>query len=223
MARHNQSPLRDQARTEILAALAGGEYMSIDQIFDRCPTLSDRSELARLAYDMTRNHSLEKGDQILNKQNKSVNTYRLGTGHTPAAYHHWKQAVVTPKEPEEPRVTRPLPVHLQTPEPRPAPVEMPAEDLDASLIEAIHQLKEEDDMSEDRNVYMTTEEEACMADALGQDEDIEADAAFEAARMAIVDSMLAFAHDELRGNRVWLGLERAYMAVAGSALETSHG
>ena len=219
MAKHNQSPIRDQARTEILAALAGGEFMSIDQIFDRCPTLSDRGELARLAYDLCRNKTLEKGEQITNKQNKLVNTYRLGHGHTPSADHPWKQAAVTPKHPVEPRVTRDLPIHLQTPEPPPAPVE----DLDAALVEAIHQLKEEDDMSEERNVYMTPEEEACMAEALGQDEDIEADAALEASRMAIVDAMLAYAHDELRGNRVWMGLERAYMAVAGSTLEASHG
>ena len=85
MARHNQSPIRDQARTEILAALADGEYLSIDQIFNQCETISDRGELARLAYDMTRNGTLEKGEQILNKQNKAVNTYRIGTGHIPAA------------------------------------------------------------------------------------------------------------------------------------------
>ena len=223
MARHNVSPVRDQARTEILAALAGGECMSIDQIFDLCPTLSDRGELARLAYDMTRNGTLEKGEQILNKQNKAVNTYRIGTGHTPAADHPWKQAAVTPKQPVETRVTRDLPIHLQTPEPPPAPVEAPVEDLDTALIEAIAQLKEEDDMTEERNVYMTPEEEECMNNALAKDDDIEADAALEASRMAIVDAMLAYAHDELRGNRVWMGLERAYMAVAGSAMEAIHG
>ena len=97
------------------------------------------------------------------------------------------------------------------------------EDLDTALIEAIAQLKEEDDMTEERNVYMTPEEEECMNNALAKDDDIEADAALEASRMAIVDAMLAYAHDELRGNRVWMGLERAYMAVAGSAMEAIHG
>ena len=229
MARHNVSPVRDQARTEILAALAGGECMSIDQIFDLCPTLSDRGELARLAYDMTRNGTLEKGEQILNKQNKAVNTYRIGTGHIPAADHPWKQDAVTPKEAKEPRVTRPLPVHLQTPIPpvwaSQEGVECPPEEfLDQELIEAIAQLKEEDEiMTEEKANYMTPEEEDCMHEALDQDEDIEADAALEASRMAIVDAMLAYAHDELRGNRVWMGLERAYMAVAGSAPEASHG
>ena len=98
------------------------------------------------------------------------------------------------------------------------------EDLDTALIEAIAQLKEEDEiMTEEKANYMTPEEEDCMHEALDQDEDIEADAALEASRMAIVDAMLAYAHDELRGNRVWMGLERAYMAVAGSAPEASHG
>ena len=229
MAKHNQSPIRDQARTEILAALAGGEFMSIDQIFNQCETIGDRGELARLAYDMTRNGTLEKGEQILNKQNKAVNTYRIGTGHIPAADHPWKQDAVTPKEAKEPRVTRPLPVHLQTPIPpvwaSQEGVECPPEEfLDQELIEAIAQLKEEDEiMTEEKANYMTPEEEDCMHEALDQDEDIEADAALEASRMAIVDAMLAYAHDELRGNRVWMGLERAYMAVAGSAPEASHG
>ena len=229
MAKHNQSPIRDQARTEILAALAGGEFMSIDQIFNQCETIGDRGELARLAYDMTRNGTLEKGEQILNKQNKAVNTYRIGTGHIPAADHPWKQDAVTPKEAKEPRVTRPLPVHLQTPIPpvwaSQEGVECPPEEfLDQELIEAIAQLKEEDEiMTEEKANYMTPEEEDCMHEALDQDEDIEADAALEASRLAIVDAMLAYAHDELRGNRVWMGLERAYMAVAGSAPEASHG
>ena len=221
MAKHNQSPIRDQARTEILAALAGGEFMSIDQIFNQCETIGDRGELARLAYDMTRNGTLEKGEQILNKQNKAVNTYRIGTGHIPAADHPWKQDAVTPKEAKEPRVTRPLPVHLQTPIPpvwaSQEGVECPPEEfLDQELIEAIAQLKEEDEiMTEEKANYMTPEEEDCMHEALDQDEDIEADAALEASRLAIVDAMLAYAHDELRGNRTWIALERAYQAVAG--------
>ena len=222
MARHNQSPIRDQARTEILAALADGEYLSIDQIFNQCETIGDRGELARLAYDMTRNGTLEKGEQILNKQNKAVNTYRIGTGHTPSADHPWKQATVTPKQPVEPRVTRPLPVHLQTPIP---PVECPPEEcLDQELIEAISQLKEEDEiMTEETANYMTPEEEECMSEAIAKDEDIEADAALEASRLAIVDAMLAYAHDELRGNRTWVALERAYLAVSGDNLGSRHG
>lgn len=212
-----------------MAALAGGEYMSIDQIFNQCETISDRGELARLAYDMTRNGTLEKGEQILNKQNKAVNTYRIGTGHTPSADHPWKQAAVTPKEAKEPRVTRDLPVHLQTPIPPIPPVwasqegvECPPEEcLDQELIEAISQLKEEDDMTEEKANYMTPEEEACMAEAIDQDEDDVVDV--EDARLAIVDAMLAYAHDELRGNRTWKSLERAYLAVSGDNLGSHHG
>ena len=218
MAAHNVKPEREQARTEILSALAGGEFMSIDQIFNQCETIGDRGELARLAYDMTRNGTLEKGEQILNKQNKAVNTYRIGTGHIPAADHPWKQDAVTPKEAKETRVTRDLPIHLQTPEPPPSPVEAPVEDLDTALIEAIAQLKEEDEiMTEEKANYMTPEEEECMNNALAKDYDI------EGSRLAIVEAMLAYANDELRGNRTWMALERAYHAVVGSAPEASHG
>ncbi len=219
MSLHNVSPVREQLRAEILAAVADGQPRTVTQLLEECPSADDAHDIARLAYDMTRNHSLEKGEQITNKQNKLVNTYRLGTAHSHAADHPWKQAAVTPKEPKEPRVTRPLPVHLQTPEPPPAPVE----DLDAALVEAISQLKEEDAMTEERNVYMTPEEEECMNNALAKDEDIEADAALEASRLAIVDAMLAYAHDELRGNRTWKSLERAYLAVSGDNLGSRHG
>ena len=181
MAAHNVKPEREQARTEILAALEGGQTMTVAQIFDLCPTASDRGDVARLCFDMTRNGSLVKGSPTLNAQNKAVNTYRLGQSY--------------------PSDADPIP---------------PEECLDQELIEAISQLKEEDEiMTEEKDNYMTPEEEACMAEATGQDEDIEADAALEASRLAIVDAMLAYAHDELRGNRTWVALERAYQAVAG--------
>ena len=223
MTRFNANPTRDQARIEILAALASGEYMNIDQIFDSCPTLDDRGEMARLAYDMTRNGAIVKGEKMLNRFNKWVNTYCISSDSDEKKLgennHPWKQAAVTPKEAKEPRVTRDLPVHLQTPIPpvfaAQEGVECPPEEcLDQELIEAIAQLKEEDEiMTEETAEYMTNEEE--LSDALARDEDIEADAALEASRLAIVDAMLAYAHDELRGNRTWIALERAYQAVAG--------
>ena len=223
MTRFNSNPTRDQARIEILAALASGEYMNIDQIFDSCPTLDDRGEMARLAYDMTRNGAIVKGEKMLNRFNKWVNTYCISSDSDEKKLgennHPWKQAAVTPKEAKEPRVTRDLPVHLQTPIPpvfaAQEGVECPPEEcLDQELIEAIAQLKEEDEiMTEETAEYMTNEEE--LSDALARYEDIEADAALEASRLAIVDAMLAYAHDELRGNRTWIALERAYQAVAG--------
>ena len=231
MTRFNSNPTRDQARIEILAALASGEYMNIDQIFDSCPTLDDRGEMARLAYDMTRNGAIVKGEKMLNRFNKWVNTYCISSDSDEKKLgennHPWKQAAVTPKEAKEPRVTRDLPVHLQTPIPpvfaAQEGVECPPEEcLDQELIEAIAQLKEEDEiMTEETAEYMTNEEE--LSDALARDEDIEADAALEASRLAIVDAMLAYAHDELRGNRTWKSLERAYLAVSGDNLGSRHG
>jgi len=231
MTRFNANPTRDQARIEILAALASGEYMNIDQIFDSCPTLDDRGEMARLAYDMTRNGAIVKGEKMLNRFNKLVNTYRISSDSDEKKLgennHPWKQAAVTPKEANEPRVTRDLPVHLQTPIPpvwaSQEGVECPPEEcLDQELIEAISQLKDEDEiMTEETANYMTTKEEACMAEAIDQDEDDVVDV--EDARLAIVDAMLAYAHDELRGNRTWKSLERAYLAVSGDNLGSRHG
>lgn len=208
MSLHNVSPVREQLRAEILAAVADGQPRTVTQLLDECPSADDAHDIARLAYELTKKDLLVKGDPVINSQNKAVNTYRLPT----PSDHPWKQAVVTPKEAKETRVTRDLPIHLQTPEPPPSPVEAPVEDLDTALIEAIAQLKEEDDMTEERNVYMTPEEEECMNNALAKDDDI------EASRLAIVDAMLAYAHDELRGHRTWLALERAYLAVSGERL-----
>lgn len=208
MSLHNVSPVREQLRAEILAAVADGQPRTVTQLLEECPSADDAHDIARLAYELTKKDLLVKGDPVINSQNKAVNTYRLPT----PSDHPWKQAVVTPKEAKETRVTRDLPIHLQTPEPPPSPVEAPVEDLDTALIEAIAQLKEEDDMTEERNVYMTPEEEECMNNALAKDDDI------EASRLAIVDAMLAYAHDELRGHRTWLALERAYLAVSGERL-----
>ena len=214
MSLHNVSPVREQLRAEILAAVADGQPRTVTQLLEECPSADDAHDIARLAYELTKKDLLVKGDPVINSQNKAVNTYRLPT----PSDHPLKQAVVTPKEAKEPRVTRPLPVHLQTPEPPPSPVEAPVEDLDTALIEAISQLKEEDAMSEESEEYMTMEEQECMAEALTKDEDEEAGEALEASRLAIVDAMLAYAHDELRGHRVWTSLERAYLAVSGDRL-----
>ena len=214
MSLHNISPTRDQIRAEIMAAVTGGQPKTISALLLECPSAADATEIARLAFELTKKGKLIKGDPVINQQNKAVNTYRLPT----PSDHPWKQAVVTPKEAKEPRVTRDLPIHLQTPEPPLVPVEAPVEDLDTALIEAIAQLKEEDDMTEERNVYMTPEEEECMNNAFAKDDDINADAAIEASRLAIVDAMLAYAHDKLRGHRTWLALERAYLAVSGDRL-----
>lgn len=187
MSLHNISPTRDQIRAEIMAAVTGGQPKTISALLLECPSAADATEIARLAFELTKKGMLIKGDPVINQQNKAVNTYRL-------------------------------PFHLQTPEPPPAPVEAPVEDLDTALIEAISQLKEEDAMSEESEEYMTMEEQECMAEALTKDEDEEADEALEASRLAIVDAMLAYAHDELRGHRTWLALERAYLAVSGDRL-----
>ena len=67
------------------------------------------------------------------------------------------------------------------------------------------------------------EAEQDMVEALAKDEAQHEAAHLEAARLAIVDAMLIFAHNELRGDRAWKALERAYLAAAGETLEMCHG
>lgn len=250
---HHTSPVREQIRAEMLTALAGGDAMTVEGLFEKCPTAEDTKELSRIAFEMCGKGLLDKTAAI-NSRNKICNAYQLtpqgrarATGYPGPTFldtsaqaiaiprrvapgpHPWHQAVVPPKEPQEARVTRPLPLHLQNVREPPAPAEI-ATDIDAQLIEELR-LKTnppEKDMTEETAAYeapipafvLDTQVEQDMAEALDKDEEA---AHLEAARLAIVDAMLIFAHNELRGDRAWKALERAYLAAAGETLEMCHG
>ena len=253
---HHTSPVREQIRAEMLTALAGGDAMTVEGLFEKCPTAEDTKELSRIAFEMCGKGLLDKTAAI-NSRNKTCNAYQLtpqgrarATGYPGPTFlataeqaiaiprrvapgpHPWHQAVVPPKEPQEARVTRPLPLHLQSQE---EPVELTDSpvDIDAQLIEELRLETNppEKDMTEEAAEYEATipafvlesQVEQDMAEALDKDAAQHEAAHLEAARLAIVDAMLIFAHNELRGDRAWKALERAYLAAAGETLEMCHG
>lgn len=255
---HHTSPVREQIRAEMLTALAGGDAMTVEGLFEKCPTAEDTKELSRIAFEMCGKGLLDKTAAI-NSRNKICNAYQLtpqgrarATGYPGPTFldtsaqaiaiprrvapgpHPWHQAVVPPKEPQEARVTRPLPLHLQNVREPPAPADSPV-DIDAQLIEELRletaQLEKEQDMTETPAEYeapipafvLESQIEQDMVEALAKDEAQHEAAHLEAARLAIVDAMLIFAHNELRGDRAWKALERAYLAAAGETLEMCHG
>lgn len=252
----NQSETRSELKTQILATLAGSdEPLTVNEITDRL-IAGDAKEVARLAYELrTKKGLVEFGPGKFSKTlGKDARTYQLtpqgrarATGYPGPTFlataeqaiaiprrvapgpHPWHQAVVPPKEPQEARVTRPLPLHLQNVREPPAPAEN-VTDIDAQLIEELRLETNppEKDMTEEAAEYeapipafvLDTQVEQDMAEALDKDEEA---AHLEAARLAIVDAMLIFAHNELRGDRAWKALERAYLAAAGETLEMCHG
>lgn len=162
MATHNISPVREQIRSEIMAALATGAAMSAAELYDHCPSATESSEIARIAHDMRRTGRLETGDQVIHALGMRVNTYRLPTDEDPriaaaqpivverkiprtvkvtkpAATHPFN-APISPRAPQDrrERVTRDLPIHLTTTAPQAAAVAL-----------------DEDDMSEEPMPYIT--------------------------------------------------------------------
>lgn len=253
---HHTSPVREQIRAEMLTALAGGDAMTVEGLFEKCPTAEDTKELSRIAFEMCGKGLLDKTAAI-NSRNKTCNAYQLtpqgrarATGYPGPTFlataeqaiaiprrvapgpHPWHQAVVPPKEPQEARVTRPLPLHLQNVREPPAPAEN-ITDIDAQLIDELRLETNppEKDMTEEAAEYevpipaflLEQQSELDMAEAPDKDEAQHEAAHLEAARLAIVDAMLIFAHNELRGDRAWKALERAYLAAAGATLEMCHG
>lgn len=250
---HHTSPVREQIRAEMLTALSGGDAMTVEGLFEKCPTAEDTKELSRIAFEMCGKGLLDKTAAI-NSRNKTCNAYHLtaqgrarATGYPGPTFlataeqaiaiprrvapgpHPWNQAVVPPKEPQEARVTRPLPLHLQSIEEPVTPAES-VTDIDAALIEEL-QFEKENDMTETPAEYEAPIPAFVLESQIEQDDEIsqamdlahDESVTLEAARLAIVDAMLIMAHDELRGNKSWIALERAYLAVAGETLEMCHG
>lgn len=137
MALHNVSPVREQIRAEICAALANGAVMSASELYVHCPSATESTEIARIAHDMRRTGRLETGEQVIHALGMRVNTYRLPTGEDPrlaaakpivverkiprtakapkpAASNPYTQFTVSKPQAEAPRVTRDLPIHLQS-------------------------------------------------------------------------------------------------------------
>lgn len=187
-----ESPVRSEIKNEILAALNGAaQAMTAAQLADVCPSAPDTNEVAKVAYEMRARHGLlEFGDTSQEPGKRAVKTYKLASPEASASFaarvaasaavvkaqapkkkpaswaHPWKQAVIPPKSPKAPRITRPLPSHLQSTTPPPVAIEEPSDapqaDLDAALIAALQDVTAdlpkstylEASMSEDPTPYV---------------------------------------------------------------------
>lgn len=182
MAQYNVSPVREQIRSEMLAALANGAALSATDLFTHCPSAPDSSEIARIAHDMKRSGLLQNGEKVLHPLGMRVFTYclpttadprleaakpivverkipRTGKGTKPAKDHPFKTRIVAQKVHDgAPRVTRPLPAHLQPTAPRDAfPAVSPVAQTTTApqmAAESINHYIEDHIMSEDPINYM---------------------------------------------------------------------
>ena len=197
MAQHNVSPVREQIRSEIMAALANGAAMSASDLYAHCPSATESTEIARIAHDMRRTGRLETGEQVVHALGMRVNTYRLPTDEDPRieaakpikverkiprtikppkpAQDHPLRGRVVAQEAHDgaPRVTRPLPAHLQSTSPQ-----MAAEGIHHHLLETA--------MSEDPLQYIPDPDAFTLEpkDPEAED-DIDSD---------LVDALLELAH-----------------------------
>lgn len=185
MAQFNISPVREQIRTEMLAALAKGAAMTASELYALCPSATESTEIARIAHDMRRTGKLDTGEQVIHPLGMRVNTYclpktsdprieaakpikverkikRTAKAPKPAASNPYTHFSISKPQEAAPRVTRDLPQHLQSPAPQMA-------------AEAINTYIEERIMSEDPIHYMDVEPFALEPKAPEAEEDIDSE------------------------------------------------
>ncbi len=164
MAFRNISPVREQIRSEMLAALAKGAAMTATELYALCPSATESTEIARIAHDMRRTGKLDTGEQVIHPLGMRVNTYCLPTitdprieaakpikverkikrtakAPKPAASNPYTNFTISKPQEAAPRVTRDLPQHLQSSAPQMA-------------AEGIHHHILEEAMSEDPLAYI---------------------------------------------------------------------
>lgn len=202
MASHNVSPVREQIRAEIRAALADGAARSATELYGLCPSATESTEIAKIAHDMRRTGQLDIGEQVIHPLGMRVHAYRLPTPtdprieaakpikmeptikknrqpaqkRKPPADHPF-QASIRPQEAHDgaPRVTRPLPMHLTTSAPQ-----MAAESINHHILETA--------MSEDPLQYIPDPDAFTLEPKEPEaEEDIDSD---------LVDALLELAHLE---------------------------
>lgn len=146
MANHNISPVREQLRAEILAALASAPMpMTTSSLYQSCPSATHSEEVARVAYELKRKGLIADGGKVIHPLGMPVNSYVLGDASAisrmeaakpiqaeqqikptrqpaikrkPAPGHPFA-APIRPQAAHDslPRVTRDLPINLQSPAP----------------------------------------------------------------------------------------------------------
>ena len=198
MAFHNINPAREQLRAEMLATLANSrEPMTTGAIYEQCPSAVDAADVARLAYEMKKKGLIADGGKVLHALGMHVNSYIMANPEDPrieaakpikverkiprtikppkpAQDHPFKARIVAQEAHDSaPRVTRPLPSHLQSTAPKMAD-------------EGIHHHLLEEAMSEDPVQYIPDPDALTLEPNDPEtEEDIDSD---------LVDALLDLAH-----------------------------
>ena len=169
MAFHSPNPAREQLKAEILVALpAAQEPMTIKDLYLACPSATKPDEVAKVAFDMKKKGLIADGGKVPHPRGSPVNSYRYHSPDDPRieaakpiqtepkikptrqpaikrkpAPGHPFAAPIRPQAAHDslPRVTRPLPSHLQSTAPQMAD-------------EGIHHHLLEEAMSEDPVQYI---------------------------------------------------------------------
>ena len=131
------NPIRDQVRSEMLAALAKGAAMTTNELYSVCPSAVDARDVSRLAYELRKKGVIASGEPVLNAIGVRVNSFFLptttdprieaskpivverkipktGKSNKPRASNPYAKFTVSKPQEEAPRVTRDLPIHLQS-------------------------------------------------------------------------------------------------------------
>ena len=195
MATHNISPVREQLRNELLAALSCGEPMTTSALYARCPSATDATDVARVAYELKRKGLIADGGKVVHDLGMRVNSYVLADADPrieaakpivverkiprtikppkPGKDHPFKARIVAQKVYDgAPRVTRPLPMHLTTIAPQTAAVAI-----------------DETEMSEEPMPYVTEPDDTFNQEPMEPEapEDIDS---------VLVDALMGLAHLE---------------------------
>ena len=202
MAMHNVNPVREQLRSEMLAALAeSAKPMTSSALYQACPSAVNADDVARVAYELKRKGVIADGGKVIHALGMPVNSYVLasqedprieaskpikverkipktGKANRPRASNPYAQFSISKPQEAPARVTRDLPQHLQSSAPQMA-------------AEAINQYIEERIMSEDPIHYMDIEPFALGPKEPEAQEDIDSD---------LVSALIEMAHQEIEAD-----------------------
>ena len=145
MAAHNINPVREQLRAEILSVLANSrEPMTTQSLYHYCEYATSAEEVSRVAYEMKKKGLIADGGKVPHSRGTPVNSYILANPEDPRieaakvtnaapkikptrqpaikrkpAPGHPFAASIRPQSAHDslPRVTRDLPINLQSPAP----------------------------------------------------------------------------------------------------------
>lgn len=214
---HFFSPVREQLRAEMLACLANAQSpMTSSALYQACPSATSSEDVARVAYELKRKGMIADGGKVIHPLGMPVNSYILSDptdprieaakpikveptikkSRPPAIKRkppkgHPFAASIRPQEAHDglPRVTRPLPTHLQSTAPHDAfPAVSPVAQTTTApqmAAESINHYLEDHIMSEDPIHYADPEPFALEPREPEAEEDVDSE---------LVSALLDLAH-----------------------------